>query len=286
MKPTLARFACAALVLLPASVAFAVDSIRVLGSGADGVTHEYVPALPAIFGKRDEKISIVIDGVVASPAYLRADLFQVAGKLAMPLAKDLHVREGITFPNGDRQILAGFIKIPEVKRRTEVLVQLALVPNGSPASPIHLMDIRLEVFPASLTRDLTDLLQPGLDGSARVVVFGSGQKLRHFFTVLHVPFEDGGAGVPDRFDADRFYLGELATNEERLSAQDRSAGARLALFASDDSLPPGIYANRSSTGALININLPMLDNLVNDPMEQLALIKIIHQLSADSTSAN
>jgi hypothetical protein len=278
--------ACAALVPLPASVAFAADSIRVLGFGADGVTHEYVPALPGIFSKRDEKISIVIDGAAVQPAYLRADLFQVAGKLAMPLAKDLHLREGITFPNGARQVLAGFITIPEVKRRTEVLIQLALVPNGSPVIPIHLMDIRLVVFPTSITQELTDLLQPASDGSARVVVFGSGQKLRHFLTSLHVLFEDGGAGVPDRFDADRFYLGELATNAEQLSAQDRSAGARLALFASDDSLPPGIYANRSSTGVLINVSLPMLDNLTDDPLAQLALMKIIRQLSASSTSAN
>jgi hypothetical protein len=286
MSLTLSWLVCAALVLLPTSVAFATAPIRVLGFGADGATPEYVPALPALFGNRNEKITISIDGVAAEPAYLRADLFQVAGKLAMPLAKDLHLLERLTFPNGAAQTLAASIKIPDVKRRTQVLVQLALVPNESPASPIHLTDIRLDVFPASITKELTDLLQPKSDGSARVVVFGSGQKIRHFLSLVHVRFEDDGSGLPDRLDANRFYLGELATKEERLTAQDRSTGARLALFANDDSLPPGIYANQSDTGVLVNVSLPMLDHLADDPLEQLALIKIIRQLSANTTSAN
>ena len=281
MSPRAGGLICAALVLLPTPATWAAPPIRMLGLGGENMTREYVPALPAIFGNRPEKITLSIDGAVAEPAYLQANLFQVAGKLAMPLAKDQHVLEGLTFPNGAAQVLAASIQMPDVKRRTEILVQLNLVPHGSPASPIHLTDIRFDVFPADLTKDLSDLLRARPDGTPQAIVFGPGQKLRHFLAGLPVPFEDGGEGLPSRFDPDRFYLGELATEDERKHAEDRRASARLALFFPDTSLPPGIYADRTSTGILINVNLPMLDHLSDDPLEQLALIKVLRQLTSN-----
>jgi hypothetical protein len=105
-------------------------------------------------------------------------------------------------------------------------------------------------------------------------------------TGLHMPFEDGGDGTPDRFDPNRFYFGELATDEQFQQAQDQSAGARLVLFSPDESLPAGVYAERSPSGALIHVTAPLLDNLNDDPRAQLGFIKIIHLLSAPPPSAN
>ena len=270
--------------LFPFSMTFAAGSIQVRGFDADGNIHEYMPASSVVFGDRIEKVSVVIEGSAAEPAAMRADLLQVVESLSMPIAKDLHALDGITFPNRIKQVLQGSIKIPEVKKRTEMLIRLTLVPNGAPA--IYLAEINLVVFPASVTKELTDLLHMKPDGAAQVVVFGPGQKLRQFFTKVHVVFEDGGQETPDRFDSSRYYFGELNSDDQLHEAQDRRAGARMALFSLDGTVPPGIYSDRSNTGTLINVSLPMLDNLADDPMAQFALIKIIQLLSANPTSAN
>ena len=141
----------------------------------------------------------------------------------MPLQKDIHLKDGIIFPNTARQDLGFAIKMPDVKNRTEVLVRLSLNPDKPQANPVPLMDMTFEVFPASVTKELTDLLQPKPNDPVSAVVFGPGQNLRHFLSDLHVSFEDGGLDTPDRFDANRLYFGELATDEQFQQAQDRSA---------------------------------------------------------------
>ena len=268
---------CALLLLGPARVMLAADAVRLVG--LEGRV-EPASRLPAVFGNHEQGITLEINGVTAQTASLRADLFQVADKLAMPLAKDVHLQEGLTFPNTSPQHLRVSIKFPDVKRRAEVLIRLALIQNVPSANPIHLGELRFEVFPASVTKELTDLLQPHPDGSAPVVLFGSGQKLRHFLTCLLVPFEYDGTDTPDRFDPNRLYFGELTTNEQFQQSQDQSAGARLVVFSPDESLPAGVYADRSNSGVLVHVTLHLLDNLNDDPRAQLGFIKIIHLLSA------
>ncbi len=271
---------CGGMLILPISFAVAAPSAQ-FGAMVGRISPD--AGTPAVFGNREEGFSIKIDGVAAQSASLHADVFQVADKLAMPLSKDIHLQEGVTFPNASSQYLRTSMKFPDVKARAEVLVRLALVQNGT---AIPLGDMRFEVFPASMTKDLTNLLQPKGDSAASVVVFGPGQNLRHFLTGLHVPFEDGGSGTPDRFDPSRLYFGELASDEQFQDAQDHGAGARLVLFSHDESLPAGVYADRSSSGVLIHVTSPLLDNLNDDPRAQLGLMKIIHLLSAPLPSAN
>jgi hypothetical protein len=273
--------ACALLLLGPARATLAADAVRFVG--LEGHV-EPASRLPAVFGNREQGINLEIDGVTAQTASLRADLFQVAGGLAMPLAKDVHLQKGLTFPNTSPQHLRISIKFPDVKRRAEVLVRLALIQNVPQAGPIQLGELRFEVFPASVTQELKDLFQPKPD--ARVIIFGPGQKLRHFLTGIHVLFEDIGTETPDRFDPNRLYFGELTTDEQFQQTQDRNAGARLVLFSPDESLPAGVYAERSNSGTFIHVTSPLLDNLTDDPRVQLGFIKIIHLLSAPPPSAN
>jgi hypothetical protein len=274
---------CGAFLLLLVQSALAQGSAQF--TSLEG-RFQPVPPVPVVFGGHQQKVNLEIKGVTMPSASLRADLLQVAGSLAMPLGKNLDLQDGISLSDPSPHSLQVSLKFPEVKRQTEILVRLSVIDPAKPSNAISLGDLRFEVFPASLTKDLGDLLPAMPDGAPRLVIFGSGQKLRHSLTKLHVPFEDGESDLPDRLDANRFYMGELATSEERLSAQDRSTGAHVVLFVNDDSLPPGIYADRSSTGVLIKVSLPMLDNLTDDPLDQVALMKIIRLLSANSTSAN
>jgi hypothetical protein len=281
MSLCLQWLACALLLLGQARTALATDAVRFVS--LEGHV-ESASRLPAVFGNHEERLNIDVAAVTAQTASLRADLFQVAGGLAMPLAKDIHLQDGLTFANASPQRLRVSIKFPDVKGQAEVLVRLALVQNVPQASPIPLGDLRFEVFPASVIRELKDLFQPKPD--AQVIIFGPGQKLRHFLTGLHMSFEDGGTGIPDRFDPNRLYFGELATGEQFQQAQDQSAGARMVLFSPDESLPAGVYSERSNSGVLIHVTSPLLDNLNDDPRAQLGLAKIIHFLSAPLPSAN
>ena len=276
---------CVALLLGPALVTLGTPSISVIISDVGGQKKDLAPAVPDVFGNREEQVSLTIATEFEGQAYLRADLFQIAGQLSMPLDADVHLKD-VTFLHVVAQNLIFSVKLPEVKRPAEILIRISLVPKDARVSPLHVTDIQYKVYPASVTQELKDLLQSKPDGATPVVLFGSGQSLRHFLTALHVPFEDGGTDTPDRFDPNRLYFGELSSDQQFQETRDRSAGARLVLFSPDDSLPAGVYTERSASSALVHVTLPLLENLADDPRAQLALIKIIHLLSAPSPSPN
>ena len=275
--------ACAAFVIMETAPSPAAPSIQVTG-----LTGQIPPAalLPAVFGDRKEDVDLQLNGATTPSASLRADFFQVSGSLSLPLSRDVHLQEKLTLPSATSpQNLRVPIQFPAVARRTELLLRLTLV-QDAPLSPIPLGEIRFDLFPTGITKELTDLLQPTPNGHEPVLLFGSGTKLRHFLTGLHVHFEDLGGDTPDRFDPKRLYFGELDTEEKFHQAQDRSAGGRVIVFSPDDSLPVGAYTNPSGSGLFIQVTAPLLDNLDTDPRAQLALIKFIHLLSNPPPSAN
>jgi hypothetical protein len=233
----------------------------------------------AVFGNREQGFVLEVTNATAISASLRADMLQHAGVLMMPVAKDVHVLDGVTLSGATAQRLHVSLKFPEVKQRAEIIVSWSLISGTSPKIPLG--NSSFEVFPGSVTAELTDLLKPKLNASGPVV-FGPGKKLRQFLSAQHVTFEDGGSDTPDRFDPNRSYFGELDTAEQFQDAQDHSAGARMVLFSSDESLPPGVYSERSSARVLIRVTSPLLDNLATDPRAQLTLTKIIHLLSTPS----
>ncbi len=243
--------------------------------------------VPAVFGGSEQRLDLTVQGITPqADTSLRADLFQLAGSLAMPIARNIRLEESIALSQASPSAEQVTLKFPEVKQRAEILVRLSLFENTSQNTPTQLGDLHFEVFPASVTRELVELLQPKSEGTPQAVVFGPGHKLRHFLAALHVPIEDAGTGTPDRFDPARLYFGELATDQQFQEARDRGAGARMALFFLDDTLPAGVYADRSHSGVLVQVTLPLLDNLADDPRSQLGLTKIIHLLSAPPPSAN
>jgi hypothetical protein len=285
-----AYFHIGAWVLLGCLHACAQVSVQLVG--LDGRAQPTL-AIPAVFSDSEQKLDLNVGGVPSRVGTtLYADLFQVAGSLARPISTKVQLEEAFALspvsPYGEQVKL----KFPKVTRQTEIRVRLTALQQSVQASGIHqanpvvLGNLRFEIFPPSVTQELKDLIQPKPDGAAPMVVFGPGQKLRHFLTGLHVPFEDGGTGTPDRFDPNRLYFGELATNEQFQLAQDQGAGARMVLFSPDESLPAGVYAERFDSGVLIHVTSPLLDNLDDDPRSQLGLIKIIHFLSAPLPSAN
>jgi hypothetical protein len=212
-----------------------------------------------------------------------ADLFQVAGQLAMPLAKIVVLQKDVVLAKTAR--LSVSIKFPEVKQQAEILVRFALIPDADPSKPVALGDVRFEVFPQDTTKELAAMLQPKSDDAPGIVLFGSGHKLRQFLTQIHVRFEDGGDDIPPSFQTNRVYAGEVSGDEQFEVIQDRSAGARIAVFSPDESLPPGVYADRSGAGAFVHVTTPLLDHVADDPREQLGLMKVFRFL-LNSPSSN
>ena len=277
MSPWLGWMACGVCLLFATDLARAAESVRFVGFAG----REPAPGTaPALFGNREQEIDLEIDGAASPSSTLSADLFQVAGTLAMPLTKNLVLQKGLAVADISR--LRVSVKFPDVKQRAEILLRLALISDADPSKRTALGDLRFQVFPPSLTRDLTDLLQPPSDLSQPLVVFGPGRRLRQFLAGLHVRFEDAGEDVPSNFDPSRRYAGEITGDNPFQVIRDRSAGARVAVFSPDDTLPPGVYADRTGSGALVQVTAPLLDHVADDPRAQLGLIKIFRLLSNSS----
>jgi hypothetical protein len=234
--------------------------------------------IPAVFGNRDQGLDLEIKDATAQSGALSAELFQISGDLAVPLGTAIPLQNAVTLTGGPSQLLHVSLKFPNIKQRAEILVRLSLI-QPAPAPPMQLGELRFEVFPSAITKELTDLLQPGADGTTPVVLFGAGRKLHLFLASVRVSFDDAGLGLPDRFEPNHFYFGE-ATKTDPLEQTQEMGAARTAIFSPDESLPPGFYTERGPSGVFIRVTLPLLDNLGDDPRAQLALIKIIHLLSS------
>lgn len=246
---------------------------------------EAKPLLPAVFGNHDISLNLEFDDAPSASGDLTADFFQVSGQLALPLNRSTHLQDGITLSTAARKLPVS-IKFPDVQQRAEILVRFSLTPRGGVTSSIALGDLRFEVFPATLTREFTGLLQPRTDGTIPAVLFGPGRKLANFLTALKIPFDLAGLDVPDQFEANRIYFGETADEESFAITQEIREKVRMAVFSPDQSLPAGIYSEQKPAAAFIYVTAPILDNLDTDPRAQLALIKIIHYLIAPNTSAD
>jgi len=88
------------------------------------------------------------------------------------------------------------------------------------------------------------------------VLFGAGRKLHRFLASLGVSFDDAGIGLPDRFDLNRLYLGELTSEESFQPTEEMNNGVRMAIFSPDEALPAGLYATQEPSGILIRVTLP------------------------------
>jgi hypothetical protein len=233
---------------------------------------------PAVFGATEQKMDLDIQGVDLPHGSVTAELFQVAGRLAMPIGRTIVLQDGVNLSATIPRRMAVSIKFPPVKERAEIRIRLSAA--GLPSGPIPLGELRFEVFPRSLSKGITDMLPPLPNGTQRLVVFGAGKKLRPALRAMHLPFEDGGQTLPGIFNRERIYMGDMATHNEQLQARDHSAQARLAVFSEDDSLPRGIYATNTIDQIFILVTSPLLDDLVDDPRDQMAFSKIVQLLSS------
>jgi hypothetical protein len=275
MSPPIRCLVLGALLLLNS---LPVGAATVLLLGLPGRV-ESTPAIPAVFGHREHQFNLEIDDATAQSGALSAELFQVSGDLAVPLGAAIPLQDTLALTGAHSQRLRITLKFPDVKRRAEILARISLTQPASPATPIRLGEVRFEVFPATITKEITDLLHPGADGSTPIVLFGAGRKLHQFLSSIHLPFDDAGTAMPERFEPNRLYFGEATTTDSLQPTQDMSA-TRTVIFSPDESLPPGVYIEQKSPGVLIRVTLPLLDNLIDDPRAQLALIKIIHLLTS------
>jgi hypothetical protein len=283
MNASLAGVACGVLLALASSPARGLEPVRFMGIA--GRPEENAP-LPAVFSDQKEEIDLELD-MPSTSSVLRADVFEVAGDLALPLAKGVVLKSGFSFPTASLQHLRVPVKFPDAKRHTVIMLRLAC--EGTVAqAPVSLGELKFEVFPVAITKELLDLVRTHPGGPNPVTIFGPGHLLRQFLTDSHVSFNEGGSDVPRQFDPDRLYLGEWPSDSAASPLPETPAEpGHVAIFAPDDSVPPGVYVERSSpAGPLVRVTLPVLSNLKDDPRAQLALIKVIHLLSNPASPTN
>ena len=258
--------------LLPAAAAGAGPRVVTLEPVAPPVAGQYAQLPAALFGGTNQDFEWSVGNIDMKNATVRVDIFEVAGRLTVPLPSPAPLA-GIDLPGLVRTTLS----FPKVKAETDVLLRLSATNSARP-SPVLLGNLRYVVFPNDLARQISGLLPPLPNGGHRLVVFGTGTRLREGLQALQVPFTDSGADLPGRLLPDQIYVGEAMDRPAAERIRDHASGARVAVFAMDDSLPRGVYLNRSPDRTYGLVTLPVLDALASDPRAQLVFLKVLQSL--------
>ncbi len=90
---------------------------------------------------------------------LRADLFQVAGSLALPLSKNVELQKSVTLEEMTRLHVS--LKFPAVQRRTEILARLFLAPASACRPRLHWVNCDSRCFLRARQRNSSMRCEPG-----------------------------------------------------------------------------------------------------------------------------
>ena len=241
------------LVLSGITPAFAeVPVLGIEGRPESAADHAIVAAEPCA-------LRVLLPANVAA-AELRAELFQIAGRVARPLPGEINI-----LPSPDDSRIA-IVKLtpPAVERITRLTLRLR--DHGA---------INLTVYPAPKTRSDRPVLADVLAASRlKLALCGRSAELRAFFKTHALEFEDLGADAPDTLAPDMLLVGVLSAGDwSRLAASPATGG--LLAFVEDASLLPGVYAHARPAAPATKVTLPLLPALSTDPRAQETLFTLL-----------
>jgi hypothetical protein len=246
-------FAVLLLALIGNTPAFAeVTVLGIEGRFAPTAEHAIVSAEPCA-------LRVLLPANITT-AGLRADLFQIAGRVARPLPGEINI---IPSPD-DSRIAIVKLTSPAVERVTRLTLRLH-----------DLGAINLIVYPAPKTRSDQPVLADVLAASRlKLAVCGRSAELRAFLKTHALEFEDLGADVPDTLAPDMLLVGVLSVGDwSRLAASPAKGG--LLAFVDDASLLPGVYTHARPAAPATKVTLPLLPALSTDPRAQETLFMLL-----------
>jgi len=243
-----------------------------------GANSSAVPRLQHVFGGRPVSVPVTLYGATGVRADFKARLFQLAKGTAAPLGEYVTVATDVDFGSGPRRDLAFSVSIPAVEReaRFEVVVLMRVHPSGDWR---RIGSLPLRAYP----NDLLKTLKRSADQRPLRLQDPSG-KLEHFLTEQGISFVDPSARSLEKSESPAITL-VVDGSDDLASAKTRARrGEAVVVFRERVGAFPRIERVRWPGGALLIVELELLDRLASDPQAQKLFLEMVS--SARSGASN
>lgn len=237
----------------------------------------------AVFGGETVRLDVAVEARLGTKGSLLYDLAQIAGGIAAPLETSRPVGGPLDFDKTTRKVVLAEIPLPKVVRPTKMLLAF-LAPVAAGTSPSRAGKVLLKVYPKDEPGKLARSLAMAEEQSGlHLGIFGESPALRRFFEEQKIGLKDLGSQVPDRWEKNILYLGEITS----ASLADRHWDEKVAhavFFVYEDAGLPGVYRTISPAGSVTKVTVRSLDNLDIDPRSQELLADTIKQALTTPTA--
>ncbi|MEI9892807.1 MAG: hypothetical protein WDN28_02535 [Chthoniobacter sp.] len=208
---------------------------------------------------------------------VRANLFQIAGTIAAPLASNLPVAQELSFPPALARVEKWKVTLPAVRQATNVelrfTTQSGAGENWQPAGGARLM-----VYPADVGGQLRKLIADAAKREAgQLAVFGNSEALKTALRQLHVDFDDLGDTLPGELDKSLIYLGECLPQESDEILRRGKLSGRVLIFTRDPAFAARRLLDRPQRRILVRVTLPIWPGFAHAPQRQSAFLSLLQR---------
>lgn len=234
-----------------------------------GVSASPTARLQHVFGGGSVPVPMVVYGVSGVRADFKARLFQLPQGLAVPVGEYMNVASDVDFSTVPRRELTFDVAIPPIEResRFEVVVLMRAHPNGDWQ---RIGSLSLRAYP----NDLLKPLKRWAEQRPLRLQDPSG-KLERFLTAQGISFLDLNARSLEKSDRPVITLLVDGSDDLAVAKSRARRGETVVVFRERAGAFPRIDRTRWQGGALLIVELELLDRLGLDPQAQKLLLEIV-----------
>jgi hypothetical protein len=234
-----------------------------------GVSASPTARLQHVFGGGSVPVPMVVYGVSGVRADFKARLFQLPQGLAVPVGEYMNVASDVDFSTVPRRELTFNVAIPPIEResRFEVVVLMRAHPNGDWQ---RIGSLSLRAYP-------NDLLKPLKRWAERrpLRLQDPSGKLERFLTAQGISFLDLNARSLEKSDRPVITLLVDGSDDLAVAKSRARRGETVVVFRERAGAFPRIDRTRWQGGALLIVELELLDRLGLDPQAQKLLLEMV-----------
>jgi hypothetical protein len=234
-----------------------------------GVSASPTARLQHVFGGGSVPVPMVVYGASGVRADFKARLFQLPQGLAVPVGEYMNVASDVDFSTVPRLELTFNVAIPPIEResRFEVVVLMRAHPNGDWQ---RIGSLSLRAYP----NDLLKPLKRWAEQRPLRLQDPSG-KLERFLTAQGISFLDLNARSLEKSDRPVITLLVDGSDDLAVAKSRARRGETVVVFRERAGAFPRIDRTRWQGGALLIVELELLDRLGLDPQAQKLLLEMV-----------
>jgi len=234
-----------------------------------GVSASPTARLQHVFGGGSVPVPMVVYGASGVRADFKARLFQLPQGLAVPVGEYMNVASDVDFSTVPRRELTFNVAIPPIEResRFEVVVLMRAHPNGDWQ---RIGSLSLRAYP----NDLLKPLKRWAEQRPLRLQDPSG-KLERFLTAQGISFLDLNARSLEKSDRPVITLLVDGSDDLAVAKSRARRGETVVVFRERAGAFPRIDRTRWQGGALLIVELELLDRLGLDPQAQKLLLEMV-----------